>query len=297
MCPTLCQVTWFGEKWTTAKQTAVAHFLPNPTTVALAQSARTLTYAARQAAILDFVQQFYLHTLFDTTKAKLRRYVVRLASNCTARLNQLPPSKSCGRPCAYGVRIRPLPRSYRGKPSPPHPRSVEIDGRMIRYAVWRGLVTAKTKVAKANPTFAILVFWDPLYKTPLVLATDLNLLPEPFFRIYRDRWPVEHPPLAAKQMIGLHRQFVSSPASCYRLPELALLAGNLLTHSAASLPPVPTGFWDRMPKTTPGRLRRFLAKAIFPDFSAFAPQFRKKNSVFHHLSMGILAHRRCKRVA
>lgn len=254
------------------------------------------TQAGDEVVVLD--AEFEVSAI---QQAKLRRYVVRLASNCTARLNQLPPSKSCGRPCEYGERIRPLPRSYRGKAIAASPAdeqgSFDIDGRMIRYAVWRGLVTAKTKVAQDNPTFAILVFWDPLYKTPLVVATDLNLLPASIFRIYRDRWPVEHPPLAAKQMIGLHRQFVSSPASCYRLPELALLAGNLLTHSAASLPPVPTGFWDRFPKTTPGRLRRFLAKAIFPDFSAFAPEFRKKNSVFHHLSMGILAHRRRKRVA
>jgi hypothetical protein len=234
-------------------------------------------------------------------QAKLRRYVVRLASNCTARRNQLPPPKPRGRPCEYGDQVRPLPRKYRGKTIPASPADeqgcFEVDGRTIRYALWRGLVTAQSKVAQDNPIFAIFAFCDPLYKTPLVVATDLNLLPASIFHIYRNRWPVEHPPLAAKQMIGLHRQFVSAPSSCFRLPELALLAGNLLTHSAASLPPVPTGFWDRLPKATPGRLRRLLAKAIFPDFTAFAPEFRKKNSVFHHLPMGSLAHRRRKRVA
>lgn len=234
-------------------------------------------------------------------RAKLRRYVVRQANNCTARLNQLPPSKSLGRPSEYGELIRPLPRTYRGKEiaaSQPHEQgSFELDGRTIHYSCWRGLVTSQTKVAQENPTFAIFVFCDPLYKTPLVVATDLKLTPQSIFLLYRDRWPVEHPPLAAKQMIGLHRQFVSAPASCYRLPELALLAGNLLTYTAAILPPVPTGFWDRLPKATPGRLRRLLAQASFPDFTAFAPEFRKKNSVFHHLPMGILAHRRRKRVS
>jgi len=55
-------------------------------------------------------------------------------------------------------------------------------------------------------------------------------------------------PLAAKQMIGLHRQFVFAPESCQRLPELALLAGNILTYLAAVLPPMPTDFWDQHPK-------------------------------------------------
>ncbi|MBV7328380.1 hypothetical protein KFU94_08990 [Chloroflexi bacterium TSY] len=35
-------------------------------------------------------------------------------------------------------------------------------------------------------------------------------------------------------MIGLHRQFVHADEACFRLPELGLLAGNLLSHLAAS---------------------------------------------------------------
>ncbi|MBV7337725.1 hypothetical protein KFU94_57740 [Chloroflexi bacterium TSY] len=46
-------------------------------------------------------------------------------------------------------------------------------------------------------------------------------------------------------MIGLHRQFVRTDEACSALPELGLLAGNLLSHLAASLPPLPTGYWDR----------------------------------------------------
>ncbi|MBV7340188.1 hypothetical protein KFU94_70680 [Chloroflexi bacterium TSY] len=49
-------------------------------------------------------------------------------------------------------------------------------------------------------------------------------------------------------MIGLHRQFVHADEACFRLPELGLLAGNLLSHLAASLPPIPTGYWDREPR-------------------------------------------------
>ncbi|MEZ4708554.1 MAG: hypothetical protein R3A44_15200 [Caldilineaceae bacterium] len=82
--------------------------------------------------------------------------------------------------------------------------------------------------------------------------------------------------MAAKQMIGLHRQFVFAEDSCFRLPELALLAGNVLTHCAALLPPVPSGFWDRAPKATPGRLRRLLNQAIFPNVLELDPELRKR---------------------
>ena len=73
-------------------------------------------------------------------------------------------------------------------------------------------------------------------------------MPESVFALYLDRWPVEQVPLAAKQIIGLHRHFVFAPQSCLRLPELALLAGNVLSYLAAVLSPMPTGFWDRHPK-------------------------------------------------
>ena len=121
--------------------------------------------------------------------------------------------------------------------------------------------------------------------------------PETAYLIYRDRWPVEQAPLAAKQMIGLHRHFVFAPEACFRLPELGLLAGAILTYVAAVLPPFPTAFWDRSPKPTPGRLRRVLAQADFPNLADFDPQLRKKNSVTDHLPKGIAAHRRSKRAA
>lgn len=249
--------------------------------------------AADEVTVLD--AEFELSELH---LAKMKRFVVRLANNCTARLNQLPPAKPKGRHNEYGVRIRPLPRTYRKNPiaaTPAHAQgSFTVALRTIRYEVWQTLVTTQTKVNPNNPTFAIFVFYDPLYDKPLVLATDLALTADLIYLIYRDRWPVEHPPLAAKQMIGLHRQFVFNDEACFRLPELALLAGNLLSHTAASLPPIPSGFWDRTPQATPGRLRRALTKAIFPNLATFDPQIRKKNSIFDHLPKGILAHRRKK---
>lgn len=234
----------------------------------------------------------------DLHSTQVKRFVVRLASNCTARLNQLPVAKPKGRPSEYGELVRPLPRMRLKNTiaaTPSHDQgSFLLEGRTIRYESWHTLVTSQTKVHLNNPTFSIHVFYDPLYDKPLLLATDMTLPPDLIFQFYRNRWPVEHPPLAAKQMVGLHRQFVFADESCFRLPELALLAGNILTHTAALLPPLPAGFWDRTPKATPGRLRRVLARALFPNLADFDPQLRKKNSPSDHLPKGIYAHRRQK---
>ena len=97
--------------------------------------------------------------------------------------------------------------------------------------------------------------------------------------------------------MGLHRQFVFNDEACFRLPELSLLTGNILSHLAASLPPIPTGYWDCVPKATPGRLRRALSRETFPNLDQLDPKIRKKNSVWQHLPTGIDAHRRTKAVA
>ena len=229
--------------------------------------------------------------------AKVKQYVVRMAINCTALRNQLPVGKKQGRHRKYGLKVRPLPGKWKDRKiaatAPDHQAVFDQDGRQIQVSIWHDLVLVGTPVAADAATFSIYVFYDPLYTNPLVLATNLvNVQPETVARLYRDRWPVEQPPLAAKQMIGLHRQFVFAIASCFRLPELSLFAGAILTYLAAVLPPVPSGFWDRTPKPTPGRLRRLLAQADFPTFVDADLQLRKKNSVTAHLPKGIDAHRR-----
>jgi len=126
------------------------------------------------------------------------------------------------------------------------------------------------------------------------LACPLKLSGKALRGLYRDRWPVEQIPLAGKQMLGGARQFVSAPESCQRLCELNLLAGAMSTYLAATLPAVPTGFWDRQPKPTPGRLRRLLARTPFPQSYPLPERLRKKDSVFDHLPKGILGHGRTK---
>ena len=233
--------------------------------------------------------------------AGVSRYVVRLATNATARRNQLPAYKGRGRPTVYGEKVRPLMRKRKERQiaatTPDQQTQFDYQGRRIQIAFWHGLVSANTPATADAETFSIYVYTDPLFKQPLLLATNLMLMPQTAYLIYRDRWPVEQAPLAAKQMIGLHRHFVFAPESCFRLPELALLAGAILTYMAAVVPPIPTAFWDRVPKPTPGRLRRMLAQADFPNLVDFDPELRKKNSFTAHLPKGIIGHRRHKLAA
>ena len=99
-------------------------------------------------------------------------------------------------------------------------------------------------------------------------------------------------PLWAKQMLGAARQFVFSPTSRQRLPALALLAGSILAYTAATQPALSTGFWDRAPHPTPGRLRRVLAQGHFEDLQELPEQLRKKPSPTTHLPTGVRGHRR-----
>lgn len=234
----------------------------------------------------------------DMESASVKGYVLRQAANCTARRNLLPEYGGRGRRPQYGQRIRPLPRQGKDQriaATPPDwETSFEVDGRTIRAQSWQNLVRSELKVDPTQSTFSIGVFFDPLYTHPLVLATDLCLQPLSLLSLYQDRWPVEQIPLVTKQMLGLHRQFVFAPDSCHRLLELAMLVGNILSYLALVLPPLPTGFWDRRPQQTSGRLRRVLARSEFPQVGLNDGQIRKKNSVTAHLPKGIDGHRRQK---
>jgi hypothetical protein len=136
--------------------------------------------------------------------AGVPRYVVRLATNATARRNQLPAYKGRGRYPKYGEKVRPLPRTWGDRQIPatiPDQQSqFTYDGRCIQVSFWHELVSAETvAVAETSNTqgaFSIYVYADPAYKKPLVLATNLALAPQTAYLIYRDRWPVEQAPLA-----------------------------------------------------------------------------------------------------
>lgn len=257
--------------------------------------------AKDEALILD--AGFSLADLLGTLPV---RFVVRGAKNFTARENVLPAYKGKGRPPVYGEIVRPLCRTYKQKELPatrPDGSARWADGRHILEALlFDALVLLDA--APGSPCFRCVVISDPRYKEPLVLVTNLpnTVSAHALWLLYRDRWPIEQMPLAAKQMLGASRSFVFAPKSRVRLPQLALLAGNVLSYVAASSAPVATGFWDRECRPTCGRLRRALSKLHFSDLALQSHgedqerQVRKKASVTSHLPKGIEAHRRRKAV-
>lgn len=243
-------------------------------------------------------------SLKELLNVELKRFLLRLATNATARRNYIPEYQGQGRPPEWGDIVRPLARTYNGKTIEATPADrqdkwhiKDKKGRqlIVKAQFWDNLVHTEQKPDGAAQTFNIVAIHDPRYKKPLLLATPLNLEGETLKEIYIDRWPVEQLPLSAKQMIGAVRQFVHAPESVQRLPEISLLAGAVLSYVAAKLPPIPTGFWDRAPRATPGRLRRVLTGQPLPPNLPLLARIRKKNSVTAHLLKGIFAHRRQKR--
>jgi hypothetical protein len=227
-------------------------------------------------------------------EAGVERYELRLAVNFTARRNFLP-AHELGRKPKYGAIVRPLQRKYKDKTLaatvPDETYSWTENQRQLRAEIWRQLVLKHVSPDEHNKTFDVYAIYDPDFPQPWLLAVSVQLKPESVRAIYKDRWPVEQIPLAAKQMVGAHRQFVYNQESIQRLPELVLLAGSILTFLAATAPAVATGFWDRKPKRTPGRFRRTLMGKPFPQDAELSGQIRKKASVTAHLPIGILARR------
>lgn len=231
-------------------------------------------------------------------EAEVPRFVLRLARNTTFRRNHLPAYKG-GRPPEYGELVRPFERTFKGKELqatlPDRVLTWEKDGVEIRAECWDGVVLSDEKVSEEKQLFWVVAVYDPQYENPLLLAFPLKLAAQAAAQIYKNRWPIEQPPLVSKQMLGAHRQFVSSEESCYRFPELTLLAGSILTYLAATFPPIATGFWDRKPKRTPGRLRRYLDQVTFSNLpQPESERIRKKASVTEHLPKGVLSYRPSK---
>jgi len=235
----------------------------------------------------------------DLQAARVAQYVVRLANNFTARRNTLPEYCGVGRMPTYGELIRPLERKYKEKTLaatlPDETQTWMEEGRLLRAEIWRNLVLPDCAPDVRNQTFDVYAIHDPNFNTPWLLATSVVLKPISVRNIYKDRWPIEQIPLSAKQMIGSHRQFVHANETIHRLPELALMAGSILSFLAATVPAIPTGFWDRNPKRTPGRFRRILAGQAFPKLANLSGRLRKKNSATSHLPVGHLA--RMKNIA
>ena len=225
-------------------------------------------------------------------------WVTRLLQNMTARRADPPAYGGRGRPAKHGDLVRPRARRRKGQEiaaTPPDQAThwtehSSAGDRTLRAQQWTGLVLPDA--APGSPTFTVVAISDPAYAEPLLVATPLALTPRVLRECYRDRWPIEQLPLAAKQMLGAARQFVHEQETCQRFPELALLAGAVLTYAAATSPAVPTGSWDRQPRRTPGRLRRLLAQAEFPNDFPLPERLRPKLAVTDHLPTGFWGQRR-----
>jgi len=256
----------------------------------LAQTATQL--APDEAAVVD--RGF---TLGKLCTAGVPRWVSRVPRNFTARRSV--PAAYCGkgRRPSRGAVVRPLARTRKGHTlaatPPDRTESLLFAGRSIQADIWSGLCLPQAEAA--SPSFQCLVVRDPAYAEPWVLATNLPLAAADVLVFYHARWPVEQVPLTAKQLLGAQRQFVFADAARQRLPELALFASSLLMYLAATHPAQPTGFWDRTPRPTAGRLRRVLAQLDISKTAPLPRQLRKKASVTDHLPKGILAHRRSAR--
>ena len=232
--------------------------------------------------------------LEQVLKSGVSRFILKVAKNFTARRATPPDYCGIGRPAQRGEIVRPLARTFKKRrlPATPPDRSLtwSEEGDLIQADLWDNLVLRSTSAeATRVPTFSVIAIHDPRWSRPLLLAvpTDLATLEASHLRrLYLDRWPVEQLPLAAKQMIGAQRAFVYATESCQRLPELALLAGSILSVVAAMLPAIPTGFWDRRPQPTPGRLRRSLFGLGFPVNFSLPPEIRQKASFTAHLPKG-----------
>lgn len=228
--------------------------------------------------------------------AHLGDFVVRGATNFTARRNYLPDYKGVGRHPEYGEIVRPLARTYKDKEIAATPcddtARWKVGKRFVKALIWKALVPEGSQ--PGGRSLRCVVIYDPKYKHPLVLVSTLNVTAYALWCLYYDRWPIEQVPLCAKQMVGAVRSFVFGKLSRQRLPVLSLLAGSLLSYVAASSPAQATGFWDRCVRPTCGRLRRVLSCLHFRDLPALAGQIRKKESVSGHLPKGVLGHRRQK---
>ncbi len=264
--------------------------VPAPATdPGLASHARVLVQTAvRQAAsddVLVFDAGFSLALLQEGGAS---RFVVRLAKNATVRRATPPPYRGRGRPPTRGAVVRPLPHRWRGRQLAATTPDEEVrweEGRVQLHAtVWHAVVPAHAR--SDAPSLTVVAIHDPHYHDPWLLASWLPLPPQTVRALYRDRWPVEQLPLVAKQLLGAARQFVSAPQTCQRLPVLALLAGAILAYGAATAPAIPTGFWDRHPLPTAGRLRRVLASHPFPADFPTPARMRPKGAPTAHLRMG-----------
>lgn len=238
-------------------------------------------------------------TLVKSGCAKL---VIRRPKNTTLRRSTPPPYSGRGRKPVLGELVRPLARRRKARVIPASPpdecytwSEPQPDGSAISITarVWHKVVptpqktwTPSDRELMLHPTWTAIVIEHPQFDEPLLALATVTLSAQDTYHVVQSRWGVEQPPLVAKQLLGLHRQFVWNDQMRFRYPELSLLAAAILTYVAATVDtPSPTGWWDRQPKSTAGRLRRQLLKVNWRRLPLDL-RLREKRSVTTHLPKG-----------
>jgi hypothetical protein len=272
----------------------------------MARLAREAAHALTEHDIVTADRKFSPLPLLH---AGLTHVVLRRPKNMTMRRAVPPVYAGRGRKPKYGTVVRPLPRTHNQKTLPATPpdtkcewihvergRTVQLQAQIwfnLRLPIQKRWSQAEKELARRTP-WTVMVIQHPLYDTPLVVLLNLALEAAEAYQIIRGRWGIEQVPLVAKQLLGAHRQFVHALEMRFRLPELAVVAAGILTYTAACHAPLPTGWWDRRPRPTAGRLRRQLIKVDFRAQPRLG-QLREKRSVTQHLPVGFntaLAQRR-----
>lgn len=226
--------------------------------------------------------------------------VIRRPKNMTLRRTEVAVYKGRGRKPVQGEVVRPFARQYRSTLLPAskpdetqtwHERYQDQEV-TLQAKLWRGVMpmpqkdwTTRHRQLVKQATWTAVVVQHPAFKEPLVILMTVDFTAQQARQVVRGRWGIEQPPLVAKQLLGGHRQFVHAAEMCFRLPELMIVAGAALTYLAATTDPIPTGWWDKHPKSTAGRLRRALSKVALPDIPRPA-QLRVKHSPTDQLPKG-----------
>lgn len=108
--------------------------------------------------------------LVEVHAAGLERYLLRLATNFTARRNHPRPYSNKGRKPVYGEKIRLLERSYKGKTiaasSPDRVETWSKGGVAMRAEIWEVLILPGVIPGPQAKTFRVYAIYDPAYSTP-----------------------------------------------------------------------------------------------------------------------------------
>jgi hypothetical protein len=144
--------------------------------------------------------------------AQIERYLLRLATNFTARHNQPVIMSVKAASLSIVRKFAHLPALTRARPSRPLRLIEWRPGRKqafpCEFEIWKDLVLPGISLGAEAKSFRVYAIYDPVYTTPWLLATSFKLKAVTVTAIYQDRWPVEQIPLSAKQMVGADRQLV-----------------------------------------------------------------------------------------